>query len=120
MLYGKLIGFLPAEPDRYVGFDANWEGGLDLAQDKWVGHSYLVFKEMTTPDQINLRANERFDTAVSMETLEHIPPALIDRSGKDRSPSGRLLLHHVTNEKGPLFLAEWTAKRLFSKFAEKY
>jgi len=75
---GKLIGFLLTEPDRYVGFDANWEGGLDIAWDKWAGHPNLVLKEVTTPDQMNLRPNERFDMWVWMETLEHVPPALVD------------------------------------------
>jgi hypothetical protein len=104
---GKLIGFLPAEPDRYVGFDANWEGGLDLAQDKWAGHPNLVFTEVTTPDQINLRANERFDMAVSMETLEHIPPALIDGYLETiaRHLNGYFFIT-VPNEKGPLFVAK--------------
>jgi cyclopropane fatty-acyl-phospholipid synthase-like methyltransferase len=74
-----------------------------------------------TPQEMNLRPNERFDMAVSMETLEHVPPSMID---------GYLetIAHHldgyffvtVPNEKGPLFLAKWTVKRLFSKTAEKY
>ena len=28
---GKLLDFIQPAPRRYVGFDANWEGGLDLA-----------------------------------------------------------------------------------------
>lgn len=32
---GKLIDFLSDKPSRYVGFDANWEGGLDAAKVKW-------------------------------------------------------------------------------------
>ncbi|MEZ2354105.1 class I SAM-dependent methyltransferase, partial [Caballeronia sp. RCC_10] len=75
---GKLIEFLPAAPKKYVGYDANWEGGLDIAAKKWGGHANFTFYEATQPDQMTLAEDERSDVAVSMETLEHVPPHLVD------------------------------------------
>ncbi|MFL9922566.1 methyltransferase domain-containing protein [Paraburkholderia fungorum] len=118
---GKLIDFLPTEPTRYVGYDANWEGGLDIARERWGTKPNLVFKEVSTPDQMNLQLSDRFDVAVSMETLEHVPPALVDGYLEQiaRHLDGYLFVT-VPNEKGPLFLAKWTVKKLFSKSAEHY
>ena len=100
---GKLIDFLPTEPTRYVGYDANWEGGLDIARERWGTHPDLTFKEVSTPDQMNLHPTDRFDIAVSMETLEHVPPALIDGYLKQIALhlDGYLLVTVLTPRGGP-------------------
>jgi 2-polyprenyl-3-methyl-5-hydroxy-6-metoxy-1,4-benzoquinol methylase len=118
---GKLIDFLPTEPTLYVGYDANWENGLDIARERWGTRPNLVFKEVSSPDQMNLRRSDRFDIAVSMETLEHVPPALVDGYLEQiaRHLDGYLFVT-VPNEKGPLFLAKWSAKKLFSTGAEAH
>ena len=33
---GKIFEFLPVNPLYYKGYDANWEGGLDEARDKFI------------------------------------------------------------------------------------
>jgi 2-polyprenyl-3-methyl-5-hydroxy-6-metoxy-1,4-benzoquinol methylase len=118
---GKFIDFLPTEPTRYIGYDANWEHGLELARERWGTRPNLTFREVTNPEQMNLCATERFDIAVSMETLEHVPPALVD--GYLEQMASHLdgyLFVTVPNEKGPLFLAKWLVKRLFSTSAQHY
>jgi len=118
---GRLIDYLPTEPTRYVGYDANWEHGLDLAHEKWGTHPNLVFKEVTRPDQMNLRPTDRFDIAVSMETLEHVPPELVDGYLEQiASHLDGYLFVTVPVEKGPLFLAKWSVKRLFSTGGRGY
>src|SRR6267154_826958 len=57
----KTIDFLPVMPDRYVGLDANWEGGLDIAREKWRGAKSFQFLACSTPDDMQLK--ERFDVS---------------------------------------------------------
>lgn len=118
---GKLIGFLPQKPSRYVGFDANWEGGLDLAKTKWADEPNFSFFKATSPDEMCLSAHDRFHVAVSMETLEHVPPHLVD--GYLRKIAEHLdgyLFVTVPNEKGVFFLTKWLLKKWVSKDAETY
>ena len=109
---GKLIDFLPAKPQRYVGFDANWEGGLDVALKRWNGCPQFTFHRASSADNIRLPDNTVFDVAVMMETLEHVPAPAVDGylSLLARHLDGYLFVT-VPNEKGPVFLAKWLAKR---------
>ena len=118
---GKLIDHLPVKPKRYVGFDANWEGGLDLAAKKWNRHANFDFREAHVPEDMALERRDKFDIAVSMETLEHVPPHLVD--GYLRKIADHLdghLFVTVPNEKGLVFITKWTLKRLLSKDAHAY
>lgn len=118
---GKLIDALPSRPLRYKGFDANWEGGLDLARKKWKDTPAYSFQEAARPDDLVIPPEERFDMAVAMETLEHIPPEMVD--GYLRKLAGNVdgfLFVTVPNEKGVLFLGKWLAKSLFSTDADHY
>lgn len=118
---GKLIKYLPQPPRRYVGFDANWENGLDLAAKMWRGHAGYTFHDCRTPEEMVLDANERFDVSVVMETFEHVPPDMVGGYLEvlARHTTGYLFIT-VPNEKGPLFLAKWLAKRLLSHDTECY
>lgn len=73
---GRVLEHLPRAPERYVGYDANWEGGLDLARAKWGDHHEREFRHAESAADIDL--TERFDVGVCMETLEHLPEALVD------------------------------------------
>ena len=118
---GKLIKFLPEKPIRYVGFDANWEGGLDLAKAQWAGEPAFAFFKATSPAELSLTSTDIFDLAVSMETLEHISPGQLDDYLLRISQhlNGHFLVT-VPNEKGVVFLCKWLVKRLLSKDAERY
>lgn len=118
---GKLIDFLSSKPKRYVGFDANWEGGLDIAKTRWSGQEGFAFVEAASPAEMHLSAADTFDVAVVMETLEHVPPELVD--GYLRKISEHLngyLFITVPNEKGLLFLAKWAAKKLLRGDSDQY
>jgi 2-polyprenyl-3-methyl-5-hydroxy-6-metoxy-1,4-benzoquinol methylase len=118
---GKLIDFLPSKPKRYVGFDANWEGGLDLAVQKWKQFPQYSFVKACVPEDMSLTESDRFDIAVIMETLEHVPPGLVDgylRRIKEHT-KGYIFIT-VPNEKGLVFLTKWLVKKLLSKDAERY
>ncbi len=119
---GKAIDHLPAgHPQRYLGLDANWEGGLDLARVRWQDHAQFEFREVHEVSDLRLAPNDRFDLAISMETMEHIPPGQVDGylALVARHLNGHFLIT-VPNERGGLFLAKWLAKRALSKDGEPY
>jgi SAM-dependent methyltransferase len=117
---GKLLNFLPHRPTTYVGYDANWEGGLDRAIRTWSSVDGYRFKKAEQPSDIDL-CDELFDLAVCMETLEHVPPPLVDGYLQRLAQHTRgYLVVTVPNEKGPLFLAKYLTKTLLSKDAHPY
>ena len=70
---GRVLNYLPELPKVYKGYDANWEKGLDLAREK----SYpkgIEFNFSRVIEDIKIDSNEKFDLAIALETLEHIPP----------------------------------------------
>jgi cyclopropane fatty-acyl-phospholipid synthase-like methyltransferase len=73
---GRAVGFLPRELTRYVGYDANWEGGLDQAIATFSGRPAFEFRRVTGPK--DLEQTERFDAGICLETFEHLPVAQVD------------------------------------------
>lgn len=69
---GKSINFLPHSPEYYEGWDANWEGGLDLAYESWRDIDHYKFYECETFETFKPK-QESFDISLCMETLEHLP-----------------------------------------------
>jgi len=117
---GRLLGYLPYLPDRYVGVDANWEGGLDTAIEKYASVPGYAFLAIEHPDDIDLGV-EQFDLACSLETLEHIPPELVDGflAQIAKHLHGYLLVS-VPNEVGPVFLLKWSVKHIFRMSPTEY
>lgn len=118
---GKLIDFLPRKPLRYVGFDANWEGGLDIARAKWVDAPNLSFIQVSSPEEMHLTSSDIFNLAVSMETLEHIPPKMVDDYLRKIAQHLRgYFFITVPNEKGIVFLGKWISKKILSNDDQNY
>ena len=118
---GRAIDFLPESPVLYSGFDANWEGGLDLARERWRSQPDYTFNLARTPEEMSLDEPDRFDIAIVMETLEHLPPGLVD--GYLEKISSHLdghLFVTIPNEKGIVFLAKFLAKKFIMKQSERY
>lgn len=118
---GKLIDFLPSAPEKYWGFDANWEGGLDIALKKWGVRPGWEFREATEPRHMNILGTTKFSLSVSMETLEHIPPEILDGyidSLADHTQEYSIFT--VPNEKGLVFLGKHLAKSLLTKGSGQY
>ncbi len=69
---GKTLDYLPNTNFYYEGYDANWEGGLDLGREnlKERGNCELFFC-----DNVNLflPTRDKFTVSICMETLEHLP-----------------------------------------------
>ena len=43
---GKLLDYLPNFPEKYLGLDANWEGGLELAKRKYKDKKNIRIKRI--------------------------------------------------------------------------
>lgn len=117
---GRLLDYIP-EPEYYVGIDGNWEGGLDLARKRFAGNTKKLLIESTTPESLRQFDSKSFTTCVSLETIEHILPELVDEYLQElaRILRGDLLIT-VPNEKGPVLLAKKIAKRMISSPSEQY
>lgn len=119
---GKLIDYLPQVPSRYVGYDANWEGGLDLAIEKYGSNPCFDFRLARSASDMDLTSEGKFELAISMETLEHIDDEEIVLGYLERISrhlDGYFLIT-VPNEKGPVFATKYLAKKTLSKDAENY
>jgi 2-polyprenyl-3-methyl-5-hydroxy-6-metoxy-1,4-benzoquinol methylase len=115
---GKSIDYLPSAPEVYEGFDADWEGGLALARARWAQHPNYRFHSCDRPEQ--LEAPGRFDVAIMMETLEHLPPAMVEPYLRRLAELTQgCIFATVPNEKGIVFLAKYLIKRLAGE-AEPY
>jgi len=118
---GKLLEFFPNKPSRYVGFDANWEGGLDIAKERWANTQNYSFLQASSPEEMVLNSKDIFRIAIAMETLEHIPPEMLDGYlQKIAQHLDGYFFVTVPNEKGLFFLIKWLTKKIFSKDSEPY
>lgn len=109
---GRSIEYFPEKPVRYYGFDANWEGGLDIARNNAAYENYAFVKSLTDNDLMIEEKNASL--VISLETFEHIPDEVLN--GYIRKISLLLngyLIVTVPNEKGGLFLGKYLIKRFF-------
>jgi 2-polyprenyl-3-methyl-5-hydroxy-6-metoxy-1,4-benzoquinol methylase len=108
---GKAIDYLPAPPEIYEGFDADWEGGLAQAYARWSTHPSYRFHRCERPEQLD--ATGPFDAAIAMETLEHVPPEMVEPYLQRLAALTRgHIFVTVPNEMGIVFLAKHLLKRL--------
>jgi hypothetical protein len=74
---GKTIEFLDGIPEKYLGLDANWEGGLDTGKIKWEEFPNIELQLCKMPEDIPM-PSQAYDVGVCMETLEHVPPDMVE------------------------------------------
>lgn len=117
---GKTIDFLPTKPECYQGYDANWEGGLEIGRKRFANDANVILSECQTPDQMT-DAEVPFDTTICMETFEHIPDALVEPYLKRLADltTGHLFIT-VPNERGSIFVAKYFAKKCIGQKGYKY
>jgi len=115
---GRSLSYLPRRPHAYLGLDANWEGGVDLGRERWRQDPTVRFERCQTPAELRQWVDgQRFDTTLCLETLEHVPPELVESYVEEiaKATTGYLIVT-VPNEKGPVFLAKYVVKRLFGDY----
>jgi len=73
---GKILNFLKHPPKEYLGLDANWENGLNIAKKKHINRKFASFKYCKRPEHIP--DDKKWDIGISMQTFEHVPKQIID------------------------------------------
>jgi hypothetical protein len=74
----RTIEFIPPEKlEKYLGLDANWEKGLDLAKERYKNNEKINLHYCAKPEDIPLE-NYKYNIGISLETLEHIPQDLVE------------------------------------------
>jgi 2-polyprenyl-3-methyl-5-hydroxy-6-metoxy-1,4-benzoquinol methylase len=112
---GKVLDFLPGKPRYYVGYDADWEDALTLARERWKEYPNYHFRYCVTPEEMVL-GEDRFDIAIAMETLEHIPDETVARYlAKLAEVTDQYILITAPNEKGVVFFFKYLVKLLFGE-----
>lgn len=115
---GRSLSYLPRKPRVYLGLDANWEGGIDLGRSRWREDPAVRFELCEQPTDLRARVeSQRFDTALCLETLEHLAPGTAASYVEEiaRVTTGHFIVT-VPNEKGPVFLVKYVVKRLFGDY----
>lgn len=118
---GRLFEEISWAVDEYVGLDANWEGGLDLAREKFGNNPSVRLIEAVDPSPLREFADGHFTAAASLETIEHIPAQLVGGYLDElaRVTDGHFFVT-VPNEIEPIFLTEHVAKRILHGDGDGY
>jgi len=116
---GKTLEFLTHSPALYEGYDANWEGGLDMGKQKWQNHPGYHFM-LCTKTQDFKPAEKAFDISVCQETAEHLPVKDLNYYLEQLAKATKTYCFiSVPNERGIVFLAKHTIKFLTQKKNER-
>ncbi len=117
---GRSLDYMPFFPEKYAGYDADWEGGLDEAIEKYKDHQHIRFYKSNEPSTFNQK-NEMFDISLAMETLEHLPGRMLDDYlSKLAAGTTKYGFFSVPNEKGIVFFLKYFAKKIFVSQNEPY
>lgn len=109
---GKTIEFIEKPPLEFDGYDANWEGGLDLGKTKWKDFPNYHFNLCDKIGAFKPKENY-FDISVCQETMEHLPLADLDRYIERLAKATKSYCFiSVPNEKGIVFLVKLIGKKL--------
>jgi hypothetical protein len=101
--------------------DANWAGGLAAARDKFQNDPSVTLVETDSPTVLSLLPPKSFDTVVTLETLEHLPPEIVETylDEFERLTRGHFVFS-VPNEKGMVFLLKYFGKKTYFGDVEPY
>jgi hypothetical protein len=117
---GRSLRYLPKKPKKYIGFDANWEGGLETANENNNINEYY-FIECTTHKDFKIENNSKATIFICMETLEHLCD--YDLNGYLEQIKKILcgyMFVTIPNEKGLLFLIKYLIKIFVFKDPNNY
>lgn len=116
---GKSIEYLLFSPSEYVGYDANWENGLEAGVKKWSSHENYRF--VFCDDVKKFDPQGKFDVTIALETIEHLPlNDLEDYLKKIQEVTTGYFLISVPVEKGVPFLLKHLFKKAFLEVDEPY
>lgn len=116
----KTIEYLPFGFSKYVGYDANWENGLELGKKKWKNDPDVQLLEIHSLPELNPQ-NEQFDCSIAMETLEHLKLSELEGYiSKLAAATRQYCFISVPYEKGLPLLVKYCYKAIRFKIDEAY
>jgi hypothetical protein len=102
---GRSYEFLTRKPERYRGLDANWDGGLFEAQDRFSGNGRVDFRISNSVS--DFASEYPFDSFICLETMEHISPVdLVNYIAIVADKLDGPAFFSVPNETGAIFIAK--------------
>jgi hypothetical protein len=117
----RTLAFLPMLPVRYLGLDANWDSGIEIARAKWSGHPGYDFAECKTAAEIPAELGESFDIGIAFEVFEHLSDDVLDGYlAKLRKLVNQYLFISVPVERGVPFVVRHALKKAFGWQPEQY
>ena len=63
---------------QYVGFDANWERGLETGIERWKARPEVQLYHCKQPGDIRLSGSLKWDIGICFETFEHVWPEHVE------------------------------------------
>lgn len=113
----RSLRYIP-RPKRYVGADAGWEGGINDAQMSFTNTKWMELVMAQSVHDLAPYEGQRFDYSMALETLEHIPDAVLRGYVEFLAKvTKKKLLVTVPVEIGPVFLVKHMVKSIFSDLA---
>lgn len=117
---GRSINYFPFRPEKYTGFDADWEGGVSDAQ-KNIDIPNYEFVKSSNPEDLLIYDENNFDISISMETIEHIDPNSVENYiNQIHRITKNYFYITVPNEKGVVFLVKHLAKKVIYGGTQDY
>lgn len=113
----KSLEYIPQKPELYIGIDANWEGLLNLAVQKYSRDKSTYFINAHHPSYYEYaKAQIDFSLAIILETFEHLDNDQFYEYIKflKKNVNGYIITTFPV-ELGPLFLLKFLVKRFFYK-----
>jgi hypothetical protein len=109
---GRSIDWLPVKPSLYDGFDANWEGGLEIGRTRFAGDERVRFHLCSSPVEMK-PLGDAYDIGISLETMEHVPPDMVeDYLAIFARVVKTAVFFSVPNEIGLPFFGKFLAKKV--------
>lgn len=106
----RSLGYIP-KPKQYMGVDAGWEGGIEDARMNYLNRTWMELIMAQSAHDLVPHEGRRFDYSIALETLEHIPDAVLKGYIEFLAKvTKKKLLITVPVEVGPVFLAKYLAK----------
>ena len=108
----KTVDFLPKDLSTYRGYDSNWEGGLDMAIERFKEVGHYKFENCISLEDFS-PPKSAFDITICMETLEHLPLKDLDAYIiKLFDATKHLCFVSVPNEKGIVLIIKYLVKKI--------
>lgn len=112
----RSLYFIP-KPERYVGADSGWEGGIEDARMNYNKEQWIELVMTQSVQELSLYKNQRFDFTVALETLQHLPdPVLRGYLEFLSQVTKKRFFITVPVEIGPIFLVKHLTRLLFAGF----